>query len=235
MKLKCAFVLFLGFLVFLTYGALTTDYYHWDFTIIDWVQDSVDEDDLHGLPNALFWMGLKGVAGVVITVAAIGLWLKGWRAEAVFMALIAIPDSLNFFVRGIIGRPRPTGDLVTHIFGGPQGYSFPSGYALHVALFGGFCIYLLLRLMRPSVLRSAILVPLALYIPIAGLWLIYDGRHWPSDVLGGYMYGVFYLIILVWGYQKYVSWRRRYPEDHLLPEKLPRVARPFAWILTMIR
>ena len=32
------------------------------------------------------------------------------------------------------------------------------------------------------------------------LWLIYDGRHWPLDVIGGYAYGAFYLLALIAAY-----------------------------------
>ena len=38
-----------------------------------------------------------------------------------------------------------------------------------------------------------------------GPWLIYDGRHWAIDVLGGYAYGAFYLLALVVGYNRVIE------------------------------
>jgi membrane-associated phospholipid phosphatase len=74
-------------------------------------------------------------------------------------------------------------------------------------------------------------VLLGVYIPIVGVWLVYDGRHWTSDVLGGYVYGAFYLTVLVWAYRRYIAWRRSYPRSNVPVEELPAAARPFAWIL----
>ncbi len=105
---------------------------------------------------------------------------------------------------------------------------------MHVTLFCGFAMFLARRLMEPSGRRLLLQVLLGTYILIAGLWLLYDGRHWPSDVLGGYVYGAFFLIIIIWGYERYISWRRRYPRYHLSREQVPAVARPLARVLAML-
>lgn len=234
MKTKVAFAVVLTALAALTYGALTTDRFGWDVTVINRVQDSVDESTLGPIPDLLFWMGLKGIAGLAIGALAAILWFKGWRAEAFFTALIIIPDAFNVALREIIGRPRPTEILVRNVLGGPQGHSFPSGYALHVTLFCGFAVFLARRLMQPSGRRFLLQIFLIAYILIAGLWLLYNGRHWPSDVLGGYVYGAFYLMVLIWGYLRYTTWRRRYPRNHLPREQVPAAARPFASVLAML-
>ncbi len=149
------------------------------------------------------------------------------------MAFIFIPDAFNVALREIIGRPRPSSDLVM-VFGGPQGSSFPSGYALHVILFCGFLIYLFKYVLKPGRLRTLLWVLFGIYIPTVGVWLIYDGRHWTSDVLGGYVYGAFYLVILIWIYSKYTTWRRKYPKDNIPIEELPTLLRPFRWFLQLV-
>ena len=114
-------------------------------------------------------------------------------------------------LRDLIDRPRPTEDLVGVIigYGGIQGDSFPSGHALHTMLFYGFLVYLSRDLMKPGPSRTAVWLAVALYVPVAGLWLVYDGRHWTSDVLGGYAYGAFYLLITILSYRWYLSWSER--------------------------
>ncbi|MQF48374.1 phosphatase PAP2 family protein [SAR202 cluster bacterium AC-647-N09_OGT_505m] len=39
------------------------------------------------------------------------------------------------------------------------------------------------------------------YTLVSGISLIYDGRHWLTDVIGGYIYGVFYLLVLIAPYK----------------------------------
>ena len=139
-------------------------------------------------------MGAIGVAGVVLAVATALLWVRRHRTEAVFVALTALPIQFTALLREAIGRPRPTDDLV-QVIGGPQGDSFPSGHAFHVLFFYGFLIYLALRLL-PDPLARALAAAGAGYIVLSGLWLIYNGRHWPFDVLGGFIYGA--CVVLIW-------------------------------------
>ena len=99
-------------------------------------------------------------------------------------------------------RAPPTPDLVDVVvgWGGIQGSSFPSGHALHVVLLYGFLLYLArLYIPNPALVRAAIAVGVA-HMLATGPWLIYDGRHWAVDVLGGYAYGAFYLLALIAGY-----------------------------------
>jgi undecaprenyl-diphosphatase len=154
------------------------------------------------------------------------LWLKRQRLEAVSLGLISIPDLFNILLREIIGRPRPTADLVDVLigYGGVQGNSFPSGHALHALLFYGLLMYLAARYIpnRPQV--GVIWALGTVYILVSGLWLIYDGRHWFTDVMGGYMYGALYLLVLIAAY-KWAKERVRRNEHLRLSRLAPRPLR----------
>ena len=147
-------------------------------------------------------MGIRGVAGIVMVLLFIFFWLFNKRTEAIFLALISVPDLLNILIKEMIGRPRPSQDIVDVVigYGGIQGAGFPSGHALHVVLFYGFICYLMFRFLGKRILTMMVLSLSVVYIIITGLWLIYDGRHWAMDVLGGYSYGLFYLSILIFNY-----------------------------------
>ena len=81
-------------------------------------------------------------------------------------------------------------------YGGIQGSGFPSGHAVHVVLFYGFLLLLArLYIPNPALVRTIFALGVA-YMLATGPWLIYDGRHWLVDVLGGYSYGAFYLLAL---------------------------------------
>ncbi|MDD5093260.1 MAG: phosphatase PAP2 family protein [Dehalococcoidia bacterium] len=230
---KYVFLIILGVLAFLTIEAVRLDWFSWDLAITEWIQRVDAEDFLGPLVNFNNRMGVVGVAGITGLAAIVWLWLKGQRAEAVFVGLVGVADFLNPVLRYLIDRPRPATDLV--VVYRPNGdCSFPSGTAMHVFMFCGILIYLVLRLFKPGFWRTAICVLLGLYIPMMGLWLIYRGIHWPSDVLGGYIYGAVFLWAIIWGHQRYIAWRRRYPRDHIPVQCIPAPIRPFAWILKMV-
>ncbi|MBM4462562.1 MAG: phosphatase PAP2 family protein [Chloroflexi bacterium] len=228
-KQKCGFGLLLATLALLTYGALTTDRFSWDLTLTRWIQ-SVDVGPIANLNNRMGVMGVSGVVGVAVIA---WLWLRGWRAEAAFVALVGVADLLNPLLRYLIGRPRPTPDLVD-VYREVEPFSFPSGTAMHVIMFCGMLVYLSGYVLKPGRLRTAVRVLLIAYVPLMGVWVIERGCHWPSDVLGGYVYGAFFLVILIWGYRKYVAWRRRYPRNYVPREKLPALIQPLAWVVRVI-
>ena len=182
----------------LTWTALAVDYFSWELEFSLWLQGfSLGPADF--LRDWLFWMGVRGVAGAMMLAVCVILWSRCWRLEAVFVALVFIPDALNLLIKELIARPRPTSDLVDVVvgWGGIQGSSFPSGHAVHAVLFYGFLLYLA-RLYVPNaaLVRIAAVLGVA-YILATGPWLIYDGRHWAIDVLGGYAYGAFYLLAMI--------------------------------------
>ena len=148
-------------------------------------------------------MGVRGVAGAIMLAVCVTLWLRRWRLEAVFVALVFIADGLNLIIKELIARPRPTSDLVDVVigWGGIQGSSFPSGHAVHAALFYGLLLYLARRYVpNATIVRAAMALGIA-YVLATGPWLIYDGRHWAVDVLGGYAFGAFYLLAFIAGYR----------------------------------
>ena len=182
----------------LTWTALTVDYSSWELEFSRWLQGfSLGPADF--LRDGLFWMGVRGVAGAMMLAVCVILWSRRWRLEAVFVALVFIPDALNILVKELIARPRPTADLVDVVvgWGGIQGSSFPSGHAVHAALFYGFLLYLA-RLYVPNaaLVKAATAMGVA-YILATGPWLISAGRHWLIDVIGGYAYRAFYLLAMI--------------------------------------
>ncbi len=229
------FALLVGLLAFLTYNAVTTDRMPWDLTITEWIQ--VKNPERAGLlSDFIFWMGVRGVAGAVLVVVVVWLWATGRRAALPFIIIISVLDLLNIPLRDIIDRPRPTPDLVGVVYGygGVQGDSFPSGHSLHAILFYGYLIYLVKGMLKPGPFRTALWVAMGLYIPIGGVWLIFVGRHWFSDVVGGYVYGTFYLVLLIAAYRKYLVWSQGVRTTILARHPSSLRGRTFAWVIRSI-
>ena len=170
--LALAFTAYLAALVASAVVAVRVDLFSWDLDITQWVQE-VGRDYPQGIRDALFWMGLRGVAGVTFLGLVVFLWWRRHRIAALHaMAFIGLPDLFNVTLREIIGRPRPTPDLGVNVelgFGGPQGSTFPSGHALHVLLFYGLVMYLMPRYVPSRRWRLTLYVVMVVYMLISGV------------------------------------------------------------------
>lgn len=109
---------------------------------------------------------------------------------------------LNLAVKGWIMRDRPP--LEQHLIW-ETGYSFPSGHAMLAATFYGFIIFLIWQTKKSRGFKAAgTLICLALILLVA-VSRIYLGVHYATDVAGGFLAGLIYLII-------YTSIARKYFE-----------------------
>jgi len=172
----------------------------------------------------------------LLIVVVVWLWVTNRRAAIPFFGIIGVLDLWNIPLRDIIDRPRPTQDLVGVVigYGGIQGDSFPSGHALHITLFYGYVAYLLRDFMKASPLRTALWTAMGIYSILGGVWLIYAGRHWFSDVIGGYVYGAFYLTLLILVYRWYVPWSQRVYASLVARAPASFQARALTWAMSNV-
>ena len=130
--------------------------------------------------------------------------IVGWRFGKLEGTLIWIGGFISLFADAfklVINRPRPSSDQVL-IIGVNHGSGFPSGHTFFATLFLGLLAYLLFTHLKPKYLKIISLVILILLMLLVGTSRIYLGAHWPSDVLGAYILGAFFLSILIWGDQR---------------------------------
>jgi undecaprenyl-diphosphatase len=166
-----------------------------DEPITDWLQDnSLPGEDISDLVRTI-----TGTEVVLATGAAVALvlWQRGYRRQAVLLAagliLLAVLQPL---LKEIVDRPRPDPDLVRRR-AGFDSPSFPSGHVLPATFLYGSLLYFSLvlplgRIARGIVLTVCILVIVA--TPIVNVWL---GVHWPSDILGSWLWALVLLLPVV--------------------------------------
>ncbi|HEV2238431.1 MAG TPA: diacylglycerol kinase family protein [Ktedonobacterales bacterium] len=114
------------------------------------------------------------------------------RTEAIFIVLASGTNVLNWFIKRVVRRQRPTHDQA-HIARVINEPGFPSGHVMHYLSFFGFIAAAALANLRPSRLRRGIVSACAALIALVGPSRVYLGAHWPSDVLAGYLFGGLYL------------------------------------------
>jgi membrane-associated phospholipid phosphatase len=134
------------------------------------------------LVEALVWLAAMTVA---------------WRQRNVPLlvtgVLVVLALTANPIIKDVVDRARPTAlDVTIRETDAHEG--FPSGHVQAATLMYGFAWYSLhLADIRP---RAASVIVAAVVLVI-GFDRIYNGAHWPSDVLGGFAYGVLLLGVCV--------------------------------------
>jgi len=139
-----------------------------------------------------------GVEVVAYTVSAVGgaLLLRSWswwRGALVGVGTLIVGQVLRVGVAALIARARPPrADWAATA----AGYSFPSGHTVSATLAAGLLCLGLLRTVRSVVWRIAGLAVAICWAILDGVSRVFQGVHWPSDVLAGWFFGSA-LILLV--------------------------------------
>ena len=91
----------------------------------------------------------------------------------------------------IFKRPRPDGVFLID----ESGYSFPSGHAMVSIAFIMFITYILLKVLKNKLSKILITITLSILVLLIGFSRIYLGVHHFTDVIGGFLLGITYLMI----------------------------------------
>lgn len=106
-----------------------------------------------------------------------GLVLAGVGALGMYVGL-----TINALVNGVRpGEVDWTGDA-----GGP---TYPSGHTTTATIFAACCVWALAHRMHTRRSLAILCAAGATWAAVVGLTRIWLGVHWPSDVVGGWLYG----------------------------------------------
>ena len=129
----------------------------------------------------LSWIGTEGAVFLVIGLALAFLWRRPWLF-VLLLSADAAADLISLGLRDWIGRRRPPlvypePKPLVHV---PHSGSFPSGHASVAFACATVLAWRVPRLGIPAFVLAAAIA-----------WSrVYDGVHWPLDVLGGAVLGV---------------------------------------------
>ena len=118
---------------------------------------------------------------------------------SIFTNLVII-TVLNQLLKRILQRPRPTEYRIIQ----ETGYSFPSGHSMISMAFYGYLIYLIYRYVKNKYIKWISISLLSILICLIGISRIYLGVHYTSDVLGGFLISISYLVIYISAVNKFL-------------------------------
>jgi undecaprenyl-diphosphatase len=130
-------------------------------------------------------LNVLGLVYVTLPVRiAIAAWLarrRQWWQLAAFAGAVVLSEVLIGTLKGIYGRGRPPGSLVT-----TSGTSFPSGHAIAASV---TVVAAVIALVPPGHRRVAWGAVAAGFSVLMGLSRAYLGAHWLSDAIAGVLLG----------------------------------------------
>jgi undecaprenyl-diphosphatase len=181
-------------------------YFGWDLQTARRLQ-SISLPGMLDLMRAVSLFGNKWTPWVLTIITTLLFFFFGKRSEGAGLLLSAGGGAMvNFMLKMLIGRPRPTAELVT-VYSNLRTESFPSGHVTFYVCFFGFLFFAAFALLpRGSIARRAALLLTALPVALVGLSRVYLGAHWPSDTLGAYLISGLWLALSL---HLYRGWKQR--------------------------
>lgn len=133
---------------------------------------------------------ITGTIGFMLLISFL-LVFKYYKISKFLIFHAIVIDLLNYILKMVFMRERPTILWLTKT----SGYSFPSAHMMVSTCFYGLCIYLLMKSSLPYKRIYSML--LFVLILIIGISRIYLGVHYFSDIMGGALCGITYLLIII--------------------------------------
>ena len=142
-------------------------------------------------PIAKFITNFGGAIFVISLTTILFFVIKDKKIGISIITNLGIVTILNQIIKFIMQRPRPTEFRIIE----ETGYSFPSGHSMVSLAFYGYLIYLIYKYVKNKDLKWISIVLLSILICSIGISRIYLGVHYTSDVLGGFLISLSYLIV----------------------------------------
>lgn len=144
-------------------------------------------------PIAKFITNFGGAIFVISLTTILFFVIKDKKIGISIITNLGIVTILNQIIKFIMQRPRPTEFRIIE----ETGYSFPSGHSMVSMAFYGYLIYLIYRYIKNKYIKWSLIVLLSILICLIGISRIYLGVHYTSDVLGGFLLSISYLVVYI--------------------------------------
>lgn len=149
------------------------------------------------LTDFMFFITLFGADLTIILGTIITYFFKRMdrkRESIIFGTAGIIGFILTFVLKYIFARNRPDMSVLVVM----DSFSYPSGHSMNAFIFYGLLAYYTIVFTKREVLEVAIAVISIGMIILIGISRVYLGVHYPTDVIAGYIGGLWVVIGAVW-------------------------------------
>ncbi|MCY0969229.1 phosphatase PAP2 family protein [Chryseobacterium wangxinyae] len=190
----CFSVFFIIVFLLLTLFVVKFSPQAWDLS----VSKEIQEDQnliLDIVMKAFSWIGTVYVAAIMVFSFAAVFFIFKYFKEGLFLLSCILSGGVSYVLKMLIDRPRPTVDFVRVV---EETYyqSFPSGHVLFYTVFFGsimiIAIYSKILKISLKILTSVLCLGM---IILGAVSRIYLGAHWFTDVIGGFIVGILFVMV----------------------------------------
>ena len=151
-------------------------------------------------PIAKIITNFGGAIFLIAITVILFILIKNKKIGVAITANLVLVALLNQLLKNILQRPRPTEYRIIQ----ETGYSFPSGHSMASMAFYGYLIYLIYKYVENKNTKWILIMLLSILICSIGISRIYLGVHYTSDVLGGFLISISYLVIYISAINKFL-------------------------------
>ena len=144
-------------------------------------------------PIAKFITNFGGAIFLITLTVILFILIKNKKIGLSIFSNLVIITVLNQLLKRILQRTSPTEFRIIE----ETGYSFPSGHSMVSMAFYGYLIYLIYKYVKNKYVKWILIVLLSILICSIGVSRIYLGVHYTSDVLGGFLVSISYLVLFI--------------------------------------
>ena len=186
-------ILFVGIIGFITIteDVLENEIMKCDVIGYNFIKTHIISDFMTPVAKAITWFG--SATCLILLCFLILVFNKNKKINIAIIFNLGICTILNLMLKNILQRPRPTEYRIID----ERGYSFPSGHSMISMAFYGLLIYLSYKNIKNKSLKWILIILLSILILFIGISRIYLGVHYVSDVLGGFLVSISYLILYI--------------------------------------
>ena len=163
------------------------------------ISEEIQENQTPNLNTIMIWISWFGrtpVSVVMVVLSAFLFYFLRLKKESILILSSLLSGILGLGLKMLVNRPRPSKDLVV-LLEETKYQSFPSGHVLFYTVFFGALILIILRLKKIKYKVKIFLITVCLSVIFFGaVSRVYLGAHWFTDVLGGFILGVFCVLIM---------------------------------------
>lgn len=206
-KIVLALVLMLASAIALSYAASKYPVLPLDLKSYQELQEQANPF-FDELMQGISYLGETSMVTTLTIIAVVTFALRRQWLEAIFMMATTSNVLLTLALKELIHRARPypmpvsANEFIQNI----NQYSYPSGHVLFFVVFFGFFAYLAWINFAGGA-RIIVIVTCAALIVLIGPSRVFLGAHWTSDVVGSYIIGTIWLLVLIFAHQ--LAIRRR--------------------------